>query len=138
MLKFETDFYQVALDESQQVALLHWKREVALPEFQEGSLALREVIREHQLSRWLINSTYKSFLSPEAEEWLNATMFTANEAKLQQHQIAFVMTEEKYQDMVHDYSLLRASHKNLPIEINYFTSIEEALHWLVHEQPMLS
>jgi hypothetical protein len=138
MLKFETDFYQVALDESQKVALLHWKKEVTLPEFQEGSLALRTVIREHQLSRWLINSTYKSFLSPEAEEWLNATMFTANEAKLQQHQIAFVMTEEKYQDMVHDYSLLRASHKKLPIEINYFTSIEEALHWLVHDQPMFS
>ncbi|QHL86520.1 hypothetical protein GU926_03310 [Nibribacter ruber] len=137
MLKFETDFYQVSLDASHLVAILHWKRDVTLPEFQEGCLALQEVIRHHQLTRWLINSTHRGFLAPDAEEWLNAHVFAGALERLKQHQVAFVMTEENYLGLVLDYSLLRASHQNLPIEINYFTSLPEALHWLVHEHTML-
>ncbi|GAA4298814.1 hypothetical protein [Nibribacter koreensis] len=138
MLTFETDFYQVSLDDTNQVAILFWKREVTLPEFQEGSLALREVIKQYQLNKWLVNSTHKGLLSPEAEDWLTATIFDNAGDKFLMHQVAYVMTEEKYQEMVQDYSLLRASHKKLPLEIHYFTSQDEALHWMVHEHTTFS
>ncbi|WP_123134435.1 hypothetical protein [Rufibacter immobilis] len=130
----KTDMYNVSLDDTQQVAILDWQRAVSLPEFQEGYRAVGNLIQKRRLNRCLINTSSRGFVSAEAEEWLKSQLQNeANHFLLEEKQVAYVMSEENYQDMINDYSLLRAGHQEYQVNINYFTSIEEALHWLVHE-----
>ncbi|WP_192821076.1 hypothetical protein [Rufibacter sp. LB8] len=139
MFPLETDYCRLGLDETQKVAMLSWKRPVHLSEYQSGLSALIDLLKTHAIQRTLIDSTHKGPLSKEADEWVfNALPNAVAGIDLNVHQVALVMTEDMYQNMVQQYSVLRTGALQLPLSINYFTKREEALHWLAHEPTMLS
>ncbi|GAB2535390.1 hypothetical protein [Rufibacter soli] len=130
----ENDFCTVSLDNSRQVATLVWKRDVKLHEYQEGCRQLASLFLDHNISRCLIESTYRGNLSAEAEEWLN-TLYSSVTLRTNQLQVALVMSEERYQNLIYNYSLRHTQQLSLPIQFNYFTCIEDAKDWLFQEQP---
>ncbi|KAA6434526.1 hypothetical protein ACD591_04010 [Rufibacter glacialis] len=121
------------------MASLIWKKEVSLEECQLGVNQLFQLLNEHELGKCLINSHQRSNHSVEAEEWelnmLQGDHFNFIAIELQ---VALVLSENKYQQFIHDYSLNRFCSFNLPIKINFFTQDEEALDWLLHEPDPLA
>ncbi|KAA3438443.1 hypothetical protein [Rufibacter hautae] len=100
---------------------------------------LFKLISAEKLEKCLINTSSRGALSMEAEEWeLSILQSEANPAVPQGMQVALVMSEERYQQMIHDYSLNKVCKINLPIHIHYFTQVEEAIDWLEHESTMPS
>ncbi|MGV3538678.1 MAG: hypothetical protein ACO1OQ_02645 [Rufibacter sp.] len=82
----------------------------------------------------LIDSTQRGPLQPEADEWIfNALLQEVKNVEIEGHQLALVMTEDRYKNMVQDYSLSQARLMQLPIQFSYFTRMEEAMHWLLQE-----
>ena len=133
MSSFENDFCKVSLDDSRQVATLFWNRDVKLHEFQEGCRNLASLFTDHKISRCLIESTNRGSLSAEAEDWLN-TLHSNAALQDNQLQVALVMSEDRYQNLIYDYSLSHTQPLDLPFQFNYFTKIEDAMDWLLQEQ----
>lgn len=113
---------------------MFWKREVKLLEFQDGCRQLASLFINHNISRCLIESTNRGSLSMEAEDWLN-TLRSSVALQANHLQVALVMSDERYQNLIYDYSLSHTQPLDLPIHFNYFTCIEDAMDWLLHEQP---
>ncbi|ALJ00374.1 hypothetical protein [Rufibacter tibetensis] len=135
----ETESFKVLLNESHQIGILIWKREISLEECQQGLRELFYLLDEHELGKCLIDTNHRGELSSEAEEWeISLLQNDKLTFKAKELHIALLMSEEKYQKMIHDYSLDRVCKYNLPIKINYFTHNEEAMDWLIHEPPVNS
>ncbi|MFC6999393.1 hypothetical protein [Rufibacter roseus] len=135
----ETDFYKVSLDDADKMVILYWKRKVNFPEYKDGFKMYLHFLKQSKVKRSILDSTLRGDLDAESDEWVLATL--NNEIAhldIKDHQIALVMSEEKYQQQINSYSLLQAGHIVLPVGINYFTNMEEAKHWLLHEDMSLS
>ena len=133
----ETESFKVLLDKSQQIGILIWKKDINLEECQNGLRELFYLLDEFELGKCLINTYKRGILSSEAEEWeISMLQNDKLSFKAKELHIALVMSEEKYKQMIHDYSLDRVCKYNLPIKINYFTQSEEAMDWLVNESSM--
>jgi hypothetical protein len=130
----ESDYYEVWVDASKGVAVLTWKKDVGLKECQQGINVLFEIIKANRTGKCLINTSQRAHLSAEAEEWeISRLQDEGNTFVPMGFQLALVMSEKRYEELIHEYSLNRVCKINLPITINYFTQQEEAMDWLMDE-----
>ncbi len=118
---------------------MNWKKDVGLEECQQGMNELFHLISAEKLEKCLINNSSRGVLSIEAEEWeLSILQNEALPSVPEGLQVALVMSEERYQQMIHDYSLNKVCKINLPIHIHYFTQVDEAIDWLEHQSTIPS
>ncbi len=114
--------------------MLLWKRDVGLADCQQGIHELFHLIKANNIQKCFINTSNRGSLSAEAEEWeLNILQSDSSLLVPKGLQLALVMSEKKYEELIHEYSLNRVCKVNLPITINYFTQIDEAIDWLENE-----
>ncbi len=92
------------------------------------------MIKRNRVEKCLINSCNRGSLSSEAEDW-ELSILQKNDPSFvpQGLHVALVVSEFKYKQMIHEYSLNRVCKFDLPVKINYFTQVEEALDWLKNE-----
>ncbi|WP_125077817.1 hypothetical protein [Rufibacter latericius] len=116
--------------------MLKWRKDVGLEECRKGIEELFTLIKENNLNKCLINTCHRGILSAEAEEW-ELSMLQSDDTSFVPEglHVALVMSDSKYKQMIHEYSLNRVCKFNLPITINYFTQINEAVDWLEHDTP---
>ncbi|WP_205503177.1 hypothetical protein [Rufibacter psychrotolerans] len=103
-------------------------------EYQKGCATLINTMTSHHLKKCLIDTNKRDNLPAESEEWevaiLQGEVVLCESKDLH---VALVMSEEKYQRMVHNYSLSFAKPTSKPLNFHYFTKVEEAMDWLVNE-----
>ncbi|WP_207431062.1 hypothetical protein [Sabulibacter ruber] len=134
MIPVGTEGFRVLVDESKEIALLVWERAVGEEEFKRGCKRLAEYLNQHNLKKCLIDTYIPESLLAEGEVWEVGTLLQALHSYTQSElHLALVMSEEKYQHLIHHYSPSLATPSSHPINVHYFTEVDEAKEWLLND-----
>ena len=133
MHSIETEYFKVSLDDTKQVATLYWTKEVKLDEFQRGCRVFTSMFQQGNITKGLIETSKRGALPSEAADWLYTLQSTPG--KSEPLHIALVMSEERYQNLIYDYSQSLVNLCQESMHLNYFTKVEEAMDWLLQESP---
>lgn len=129
---FETDYVKVFFHESTATAWLEWNRPVNVKEYQEGVNAFFALFNETGASRGLMDISRRGSLDLDADSWVFKKLQETPQQDATVFQVALVMTEQKYQELIQCYSPLQSGSIDQVVRINYFTSQKEAEDWLAN------
>jgi hypothetical protein len=69
-LVIEHNFVLITFYQPYSLLLLTWKRQISLEERKSGFLQALELIRQHQIQKWLVSDQNLLFISAEEKNWI--------------------------------------------------------------------
>lgn len=132
----EDDCVRMRYDKRNSILYFEWLRPVAFHEFKRAYLQALQLAGNYGLTRWFIKKTCRGPMSTEEMSWIYNVFLHEFSHVLGPNNLAAVyLTENSYKEQVFEYNSIPASVNHDFVEINLFTSEEEAWHWLTSHEP---
>lgn len=130
LLQLRTEFVSISLDLKESVMNIRWLKPPASRQYRYGMLKAGRALREHKLERVMLNNQRLGILTLEDQGWLVTTSIEVS-AKCHLKRLAVVTSPDALQQLSSDAIGYKLKEANLPYEIRYFLSEEEASEWLL-------
>ena len=128
MIQFQNDFVLVELDHNPAAIVLIWKGYIPSAVYREALEKALDIAREHQITNWISDIRQMKILEAEDREWAsNVWLQNAVSANCYKKQ-AVIMAKDIFGGAAARYLITAALDQQ--VEVQNFTSLEEAKEWL--------
>lgn len=129
--KYDSDFYTVKVDESQNLLKAKWLRSASAEEIIAGGNMLYEALRDTGVEKVIADARNLTTLSAEAKEWM-ASKFYELLSQTQLKRVARVVPSALFSKIALESVVTRAEALGITkFEVKNFTDPAAALDWLL-------
>lgn len=128
MIQFQNEFVVVELVDNATAIVLSWKGYIPSAVYREALEKSLEIAKKHKITNWISDIRHMKILEPEDRLWVSSEWLTkAVSADCYKRQ-AVIMAKDIFAG-ASARSIISAA-LNQQIEVQNFTSLEEAKEWL--------
>ncbi|ARS35346.1 hypothetical protein [Pontibacter actiniarum] len=129
--KYDSGFYRIAVDESQDLLRAEWLRTVNKDELVEGGTKLYEILRETGITLVMADARVLTALPSDAKDWMASTFYELlSQTGLKM--MARVVPSAIFSKIALESVVTRAEALGVTkFEVKNFTDPKDALSWLL-------
>lgn len=125
---YTEEFVSIAVDKENHSILVSWKKKCSSKEYRNTLIHALEIAQDLQLNSWISDLTEETAISIEDEQWLTNDFMP--KAKNNFVKVAFVLNDEVLCNS--RIVNLHTKLKDCPSASAYFSTLQEAQHWLLN------